>query len=164
MIEPYPPHSEEPPPLSQAGAARREAMLAALQREVPRIAAARQQRRRIAGVAAVVILLAGGAWLASLQVAAPLRTPAINPSASGSQWRAGIEIVATRVDVAQVSITDDELLAALASMGRPTGLARIGDRVILTAPVTDAERAAQPGLAPPPGGSNPNHAGAAAAM
>jgi len=47
--------------------------------------------------------------------------------------------VQTRVDASEVSISDDELLATLAQMGRRTGIARIGGRVILTQPVTDAE-------------------------
>ncbi len=47
--------------------------------------------------------------------------------------------VSTTVDVSSVSISDDELLDLLAKMGRRTGIARIGDRTILTQPVTDKE-------------------------
>jgi len=59
--------------------------------------------------------------------------------------RVVIERLATRIDPADVAIGDDELLDLLGSLGRPTGLARIHGRTILTSTVTDNAREAPHG-------------------
>lgn len=117
---------------------RKAEILALLQREAPR-AARRRKRKKVVMVSAyaqAILTVSSVVGVLTLQRGATLTNPApiaISPS------RVHIEVVSDRVDPATVAMSDDELLTALACMGRPTGLARIGDRVVLTKPVTDAE-------------------------
>ena len=139
-------------PLSPEGEARRAAIRADLMSRVERTVRARRRRRRAVTGTVVLTLIVGAGWLTagfvhrstpSGGVGAP---SGIGPGAvSQSPDPRGpvvIERSATRIDPADVAIGDDELLDLLASLGRPTGLARIHGRTILTSAVTDNAREA----------------------
>lgn len=137
-------------PLSPMGEARKEALRATLSREMSRVVRRRRIRRRATSGAAVIVVIVAGAWW--LNHAARINSPQppiahapveSMPELIQIQYFAdnpGITEVArldVRIPVTQVTLSDEELLEALADIGRPTGLARIGSRVVVTSAVTD---------------------------
>lgn len=142
--------------LTTAGEARRDAMREDLARELVRVSRRRRATRRaVCGTAAILLAGAGAWWAVSKVPSAPHSAPPIAHVPSGPQEmspeKAHVHVevirdtptiqpasfVSVRVAAADVRLSDDELLQALAELGRPTGLATIGDRTMLTAPVTD---------------------------
>lgn len=133
------------PWLSEEGQRRREEIIRAAAARAPTIARARRRKRRAVRTAAGAIVLAPAIGLI---VAGALRSPAppapIAVSTAPPPTRAApvrVEVVQTLVDPAQRLLSDDELLALLDSIGRHTGLVRVGGEVTLTAAVTDEELA-----------------------
>jgi hypothetical protein len=140
--------------LSEAGRARRDAMLGELLGALAEMRRQRILRRRAAAGLCVALLIAAAAMVAlSLErqptvpsigernvkvVPAPTPAPLIVRVASDpgalERHRALPRRIVRRLG-------DDELLRALVAIDRPAGLIRLGDRVRLTAPVTDAELA-----------------------
>lgn len=155
--------------LTATGAARRDSMREELARELVRVSRRRRATRRaVTATAALVLAGAGVWWAASMVPSAPHSAPPVahvpsRPQAmSPETTRVHVEIirdtptiqpasfVSDRVAAADVGLSDDELLQELAELGRPTGLAVIGDRTVLTAPVTDeALRDRQDATIPP---------------
>ena len=139
--------------LSPQGAARRDAMRSQLSGELTRIIHRRRARRRAACTAALLLAIGGSIWLMSPagqqpQPSQPVAQTPIAPPADHIRVHffadnPGLTHVArldVRVPVSTVSISDEELLEALAAIGRPTGLARIGDKAVTTTAVTDDEQ------------------------
>jgi hypothetical protein len=127
--------------LSDAGERRREAMLTQLLGQMAGMQARRVRRRRAAaaivfGLVAVSAVLAPGRW------PLPEARQIVNDSASADPESVGIVIVQTdaaildRYRAIPSTITrwmkDDELLDALAVMGRRTGLIRVQGRTFLS--------------------------------
>ncbi|RMH27456.1 MAG: hypothetical protein D6693_05395 [Planctomycetota bacterium] len=128
--------------LSPEGARRRDAMREALVAHAAARFERRRRRRRARRAGALVVTLAGGAWLTATLTQPGGRVGGhgpTGPTAGGAPGPALITVTVDRtlVDPATVAISDDELLETLNAMGRPTGLARIGGRVVLTDNVTD---------------------------
>lgn len=118
------------PTMTAAGLARRDAMLEILQAVV----VGRRRRRRAArwAAAALVIVAAVLVW-----PDAGANAPDENP---GGLRHIAFEEVRNDPDVvARHGIDDDELLDLCREVGRPTGLIRIRDRVILTAEVAGGD-------------------------
>ncbi len=150
--------------LSQSGRQRKGQMLADLTPRVRRVARARQVR---AGVLASAALIA----LASLSIliipgGKPQTIAGIDPAQPVEPLPPIIQVVRTDPTVmvrlavrtgespSQIKrITDDELLLALAEMGRPTGMIHSQGRTWLTAKVTGDQRnpAATPAISPSSG-------------
>lgn len=152
--------------LSEHGRVRRSEMREALIAESRRIARRRRRRREAIGVMSAAGAVAAGVWVASIRPA-PAPAPSVPggevarhalataperaepaPLADvpprvqivhGEVNNVLIERVSLSVDVSRYAISDDELIDLLASIGRPSGIARIGGRAMLTAPVTDEE-------------------------
>ncbi len=130
---------------------RREAMLGDLVATMQRLHRRRRIRRRVVTAAAGLTLAAASTWLlASRQVAppTPLAPPtphAVAPAPSMQSPPAGRSII-RRVGLQRTgqihSIDDDELIARLAEIDRPTGLIRAEGRVWLTEAVVDDEPSA----------------------
>ncbi len=138
--------------LSEAGEARRGAILRQMEASLRR----RVQRRRAArglGAGLAVVLLAGGAALLLRTPGAapvprpgpgPIATAGENASPAGLTMRhATFQVVQTRHipglsggAAAVTTIDDDQLLAELQAMGRPTGIIRTRGTVVLTGNVT----------------------------
>jgi len=141
---------------------RKQEMLAGLLTELESGRRRRTARRRATGALAAVALVATGVIVATLVAPTPVAPPPIAATGAPS-----IDIAIVRTDASAVAsmvvrtdpealaratapdprstvlvqrIGDDELLAVLASAGRPTGLIRTGDRVILTEDVVEARR------------------------
>jgi len=141
--------------LSAEALGRKDDILRALQREAPR-AAIRRRRRRRASATAVALLLVMTAYLAlpgrpqsarvpgGAVVEAPETAPVDAPSRVAIAYVATDERIVDRLRL-QVDrhpnvevITDAELMQALADVGKPAGVARMGERVLLTQEVADA--------------------------
>jgi hypothetical protein len=140
-------------PLSQAGTARRQAMLGELTQTMVRVHRIRRVRRRSLGALTVVFLLGVTGLLlqpvlftssnqpriATGPQATPSDVAEITPGSVQFVTTSGSSmdgyVVASPPTVVQID--DRALLRTLASMGRPTGLIRYGDRVVLTGAVTD---------------------------
>ena len=132
-----------PAPLSRGGRTRREALRTALEGAV----VARRRRRTAARFATAAIAVAVLAlWIrADFAGSAPAGESGAVARADGLRLRnAVLEVVRNDPRViaratvreplaADTWIDDDELLRLLRAAGRPTGLVRSGDRVILTA-------------------------------
>ena len=160
--------------VSVFAAQRADAMLPALQRELSRGVRRRRGRSRALGACAILLLLGGAivaAMLTSRPIVAPTLPPPIveAPDAPVGRPTVSIEVVRSMdaplievvrdaprdslvqfyatasVDLASISVTDQELLDLLNAIGRPTGLVRANGRVWLTAAVTDDEIAKQRG-------------------
>lgn len=142
-------------------AARRDAMLRELTAAMQNLHQRRRRRKRIAATLTLMLLLGG-----VLVLALPRQTtqqgpqqgpqlahetqPQIQPSPEEQTRRVEIILVGTDPDIMQryaandaprlvQMIDDDELLAALAAIDRPTGIIRTPEAVWLTAAVTDEE-------------------------
>lgn len=135
--------------LSPQGQARREAMLGDLTAAMTTL---RRRRRALRlGVSAATTTLLCFALFRTSQVPTTDTRVATNPPPASS------ETVASRTEHVQTDqgitarlraspptlvtrINDAQLLHTLVEIGRPAGLIRFGDRVALSAPVTDEER------------------------
>jgi len=150
----------QPEQLSPTGLARREAMLDELIGVVKRTRRARRVRRRMLAVSGCMGLLLMMGWVARSGSPIPGEAPRIAETASDSPstiqhttdpQRRHVVTLIVQTDPAVVErfrarprdsivrIDDRMLLDALASIDRPAGLIRFGDRIRLTKPVTDAE-------------------------
>lgn len=146
--------------LSAAGAARKEAILATLHERLD-VRVRRRKAARAAVTAAAMIVLAAGVWIAlpgAPQAGAPGRGVQIADGASeihgtpesivpdiglagSSPGRVTVRIVSTpSVDAVPCGtspavgiclLSDEQLLAALAEAGQPSGLVRVGDRTVI---------------------------------
>lgn len=145
MNEPH-----EPVQLSPEGEARRDAMLPGLQTRVVRTARARRTRSRVVAGAALFAIASLGVLI--LPVRPPSKVATDDPRPPVESTRGVIEVVRTDPGVLErlaatpeshgsvvERIGDDELMFALAAIGRPTGIVRTQGRVWLTAAVTDQE-------------------------
>ncbi len=146
--------------LSRGGMARREAMLEELVESMARTHRRRRTRRRVlvaAGSACIVLVLLRLAFLSGgpsgdgreLANSADDKSAPIVDVPRQTQRGCVATVVMTDPTVldrcranptgAVARIDDTKLLATLASINRPAGLIRFGDRVALSVPVTDAE-------------------------
>ncbi len=148
-------------PLSPAGIARREAMLEELVEVVKGTHRARRRRRQALALGGCTSLLLALIWVGLPGASGPRDVPSIagQPPEARQERAPAPEhpqrhlcvttIVQTDPSVLEryrvqptshiVRMDDQMLLATLASINRPAGLIRFGDRVRLSAPVTDAE-------------------------
>ncbi len=147
-------------PLSSAGESRREAMLDELVELSGKIHRRRQTRRRYLVAGTSMCLFAVLLWAAIPRGTEPEGSPQIvdqeqppevdvpdEPIANDGE--SVVKLVHTRTAVLArfaseptrriERLDDGKLLAVLASLGRPAELIRDGDRVRLSAPVTDKE-------------------------
>jgi len=138
--------------LSPHGAARREAMLGELTAAMTTLHRRRRARRMTVGAATTALLCvvlfrtlqmpADGTKTASTVPPVPTRAPLeAGPTRTvyvhtdreiADRLLASPPVLVTRID-------DTQLLRTLIEIGRPAGLIRFGDRVALSAPVTDEE-------------------------
>ncbi len=147
--------------LSREGQARRDAMLTELIEVVHRTRRARRTRRRIVTVASCAVILLGTGWLlsVSLRVANDTKPQFVEqvpshptdretsvPSATLSSIVIRVQNDPTVIDRFRampsdiiIRMNDSMLIDTLATIRRPAGLMRIGDRIALSAPVSDAE-------------------------
>ena len=120
--------------------ARRDAMLGDLVATMERLHRRRRIRRRLVTSAAVLALAAGSTWLIASQQTTPV-TPAedrvvTTPAESNGPIIRRVGLHRTgRIH----SVDDDELIARLAEIDRPTGLIRSEGRVWLTESVVDED-------------------------
>lgn len=147
-------------PLSTAGEQRRNEIRGAVSRELIRVAARRRRLRRGAAATGLALVIGVSAWLAmkpwqhQQQSARQSMAQGENDEApinlvqiSVFESNPGLDQVArsdVRVDPSSVGMSDDELLQTLSELGRPTGLAFVEGRAVLTSPVTDEEQEASP--------------------
>lgn len=151
-------------PLSASGAARRGQMLTGLQARMRGVHRMRRVRKASAAVIVPIALIAFGAWLWPNSAPSGTQTGSADiargPSPENSGTTPSIPAAASRTMIATVvrtnaqsiesmivrtsddaaaamTITDSELLTALAAIDRPTGLVRSGDRAWLTRSVAD---------------------------
>ncbi len=145
--------------LSAEGEARRDAMRQQLAQVVVRRAHRRRVQRRAMVASVLLAVGAAGIWVGSQSLLAPRPAPTSIASGPTSTVEANdainrrvqveiftgnppltlASIQTVRVASAEVRMSDDELLRALDEIGRPAGLASIGDRTIITSPVTDED-------------------------
>ena len=142
--------------LSPAGQDRREAMLDELVEAMERRHSRRRTRRRALTAGTGVFVLFALLWLALPGLLAPGDKPQVKDQLDDARIpdpitppRCTVAIVPTDPGIlkryraeptgAVVRMDDGLLLQTLASINRPAGLIRMGDRVLLSAPVTDAE-------------------------
>ena len=148
-------------PLSPAGIARREAMLEELVEVVKRTRRVRRRRRQVLALGGCVSLLLALIWVGLPGASGPRDAPPIAQQTPEAQQEVApapevpqrhlcvTTVVQTDPSVLEryrvqatsrvVHMNDQMLLATLASINRPAGLIRFGDRVRLSAPVTDVE-------------------------
>ena len=149
-------------PLSPAGLARREAMLEDLIGVVKRTHRVRRVRRRALAAGGCVCVTLMAVWLALPGASGPHRVAStvqrptggpdvrvVEPPLVPVRQACVIAIVHTDPTVLErcrarstglvVRMDDRMLLDTLASIDRPAGLIRFGNRVRLSAPVTDAD-------------------------
>ena len=145
--------------LSPAGVVRKKAMLSQLVGQMKHIHNARRVRRRIVYTFSLVIVCAITVWVVSLKISSSRRdvfvrdtpseikqTPTVQNKSSqtsnttiithGFRSDPSPQILKTTLVKA---INDDELIALLAEINRPTGIVRSEGRIWLTNPVTDEE-------------------------
>jgi len=139
--------------LSPQGQARRDAMLGELVGHMSHLRRRRRIRRASLSTAMAFLVCVGVFRLAQFSPTHPSITsrPEVEldarPSVSSQATR--VVYVATDPDVIRryrassqpivVWVNDAQLIEVLAQMGRPAGLIRFGDRLALSAPVTDDE-------------------------
>jgi hypothetical protein len=147
-------------PLSPAGQARRAAMLGELLEAMQQTQRQRRARRRVLAAGGCACVLGIVVWAVSVNVLRPAASERVASNPLDAEQRTTLPLPAARpacvTTIVQtdpsvlercrpaptdrvVWIDDTTLLRTLASVNRPTGLIRIGDRVRLSAPVTDAE-------------------------
>ncbi len=119
--------------LSPDGEARKDEMLSQLVGQMKHIHNARRVRRRIVYTFSLVIVCAITVWVVSLQYLNP--QPTIFAERSTGK---GTNIEQPKAPSIK-AINDDELIALLAEINRPTGIVRSEGRIWLTNPVTDEE-------------------------
>lgn len=119
--------------LSPDGEARKEAMLTQLVGQMNQIHSSRQVRRRVLHTLTLIIVCAITVWFVALQYLSPLPIDiAKGPTGPGTYIeQPNAPLIKT--------INDDELIALLAEMDRPTGIIRSEGRIWLTNEVTDEE-------------------------
>lgn len=137
-------------PLSPAGEARRERMLAELLGEMSAARRRKRTRRGVISTLALALLLFTYLRYVSFAPIAPTdRVERMAGTTAQQTLRTGVVFVSTDESSLQrmrpdprpivVQIDDRELLQTLVEIGRPAGIIRIGDRLALSAPVTDDE-------------------------
>lgn len=149
-------HWNEHEPLSPAGEQRREEIRGVVGRELVRVAARRRRVRRTGAATGLAVLVGVSTWL----VVNPLQTQRQSMTQPVAQdddnetvmtlvhvnvfeTNPGMDQIARssiRVDPSSVGMSNEELLQTLNDLGRPTGLAIIGGRTVVTSPVTDQEQ------------------------
>lgn len=119
--------------LSPEGVARKEAMLSLLVGQMKHIHNARKMRRRVIHTLTLVVICAFTVWIISIQYLSPQPIDiAKGPTGPGTYIeQPNAPLIKT--------INDDELIALLAEMDRPTGIIRSEGRIWLTNAVTDEE-------------------------
>lgn len=119
--------------LSPDGVVRKKAMLSQLVGQMKHIHNTRRVRRRVIHSLTLVIVCAITVWVVSLQYLNPQPTSIAERSTGKG----------TNIDQPKApsikAINDDELIALLAEINRPTGIVRSEGRIWLTNPVTDEE-------------------------
>jgi len=153
----------QPIPLTPEGDRRRDEILRGVTAQLPGIVARRRRRRRAArGAVAMILLFAAGGVLMRV-MRTPIPAPTVPPPliveapAEAPPGLIDFAIVRTsetidpsiyiRTDTEAINamvISDDELLRALASMGRPAGLIRMNGEIRLTRNVVDAPAKTDP--------------------
>ncbi len=144
--------------LSDSGRARRDAMLPLLQAAVMREGRRRRVRRSVArgAATAALFILVGVALVNTWPTSHGPRGPRDDLAVETPDSRGGLITIVqidpgalgrytfiADIDPADYIVDDEEFVAALAAIGRPTGLIRSQGKIRLTHAVTDAE------LAPP---------------
>lgn len=143
-------------------ATQRDAMLQELIASMQALHTRRRRRKRI-GAMCILVAMLGGVMLLALpqhrtaeqpsrvqQIAEQTHEPEHHDKPHAEPRRVNIAIVSTDPDAVQryavgdvprivQIVNDDQLLASLAAVGRPTGLIRSENAVWLTAAVTDFE-------------------------
>jgi hypothetical protein len=138
--------------LSPQGQARREAMLDHLVGEMALVHRRRRARRAALSSAGAVLLLVGLIRFANLDSAnntltlnpqSPEQNASVQPDASTIMHVQTDPSIAERFRAAPipiiVPINDAQLIETLVEIGRPAGLIQVGERIALSAPVTDEE-------------------------
>lgn len=140
--------------LSPQGVLRRAAMLGELTASMTRLHRARRTRRRAVSATAVILVFAGVVRLISVSPqqfkvvkVEPPEEP--QPILMQPPPTPGMQVVHTDPQAADrfrpmpqpvvVTINDAQLVRTLIEIGRPAGLIHIGERIALSAPVTDEE-------------------------
>lgn len=138
--------------LSDTGLVRRDEMLTELLTDLGRVRRRRRIRRGVLSTTAATLLIVTIARIATFDPgASPAARDRMAIKVPSTDETSRVSRVTTDESIVQrmrpepipmvVRINDEQLLQTLVHIGRPAGLIRIGDRLALSAPVTDDELA-----------------------